>query len=458
MLRVMNTISLTNTHQRLLVSKSMKFIVPALATTFLSFSSMSTMASATASSSAEDKGVVTVVQKRADRIRGVYFGALVADALCLGSHYEYDAKKIRQAYNGTMDTYMGPGEHMGGSTHGIGWGERNYHPGTTAGDQTDYGEYNVLILEQLAQLATATQTDDSTTTPTPFTVEAFIPTWIERLSSGWKQWVCTQTKQTYQQIQEGTATNKLGGNSNAMALRYAAMYAYVGGGDGNDNGGNDEDTLVEYALKTMFTHREKTALLGNEFFARVVYRLVHQDQDDRGDDHHTITPREAIESVVIEMNDTWLTQKVQQAIAKYEEAVDPSGPLSKEDFVDDLALTSMARLWDIGKSEPIKVGKASPTEGTLPGAIYFILKYQNDFVAAVKANAMVGGDNASRAIAIGMVLGASHGIKNALQDHPALREGLHHWKDSEKLLSTLPLLRRGGTTNDNNNESKHKEL
>jgi len=357
-----------------------------------------------------------------------------------------------------MDTYMGPGEHMGGSTHGIGWGERNYHPGTTAGDQTDYGEYNVLILEQLAKLATTeTSATTTTSTPTPFTVEAFIPTWIERLSSGWKQWVCTQTKQTYQQIQEGTATNKLGGNSNAMALRYAAMYAYVGGRNGdNDENGNDEDTLVEYALKTMFTHREKTALLGNEFFARVVYRLVHQD-DNSGDHTNTITPREAIESVVIEMNDTWITQKVQQAIAKYEEALDPSGPLSKEDFVDDLALTSMARLWDIGKSEPIKVGKASPTEGTLPGAIYFILKYQDDFVAAVKANAMVGGDNASRAIAIGMVLGASHGIENALHDHPALREGLHHWKESEKLLSTLPLLRIDNDSN-NDNESNHEEL
>ena len=34
----------------------------------------------------------------------------------------------------------------------------------------------------------------------------------------------------------------------------------------------------------------------------------------------------------------------------------------------------MARLWDVGKTEPIKVGKASPTEGTLPGAIYFIVK------------------------------------------------------------------------------------
>lgn len=69
----------------------------------------------------------------------------------------------------------------------------------------------------------------------------------------------------------------------------------------------------------------------------------------------------------------------------------------------------MARLWDVGKTEPIKVGKASPTEGTLPGAIYFILKYK-DFAAAARANAMVGGDNASRSIPIGMVLGAYQGI------------------------------------------------
>ena len=39
---------------------------------------------------------------------------------------------------------------MNGSTHGIGWGRRNYHPGMKAGDQTDYGLYNVLTLEYLS--------------------------------------------------------------------------------------------------------------------------------------------------------------------------------------------------------------------------------------------------------------------------------------------------------------------
>merc|ERR1712146_340291 len=95
---------------------------------------------------------------------------------------------------------------------------------------------------------------------------------------------------------------------------------------------------------------------------------------------------------------------------KVAEATDPSTDLYKERFVDDKALTSMARLWDVGKTEPIKVGKASPTEGTLPGAIYFIVKY-NDLAAAAQANAEVGGDNASRSIPIGMVLGAYQGVE-----------------------------------------------
>jgi hypothetical protein len=52
------------------------------------------------------------------------------------------------------------------------------------------------------------------------------------------------------------------------------------------------------------------------------------------------------------------------------------------------------------------VVKASTTEGTLPGSIYFILKYADDeegLKHALQANTMVGGDNASRAIAIGRI-------------------------------------------------------
>ena len=114
--------------------------------------------------------------------------------------------------------------------------------------------------------------------------------------------------------------------------------------------------------------------------------------------------------------------------------------LSKEQFSDDLALTSMAKLWDVGRSEPIKVGKASPTEGTLPGAVYFILKYANEedgLKKAIQSNTMVGGDNASRAIAIGMVLGAYKGIQAIPKQW---KETLEQWEYCENLLNQLPLL------------------
>lgn len=345
---------------------------------------------------------------KASRIQGAFFGTLVADALCLGSHYEYDAKKIKKAYGGqTIDRYLAAGERMGGQTHGVGWGARNYHPGTKAGDQTDYGEYNVVVLEHLYQQRANAH---------PFKVEEMIPMWKNRLKT-WKQWMCTQTKQTKSQLDRGTPVSQVGGMSNAMALRAASAYAYYA----------DEASIVDATRKAMFTHRNDQALGGGDFYAKVTYRVIHKG----------MTPKEAILSVKPEMNG-WFQTKIQQGLDKVAEATNPAKSLSKEEFVDDLALTSMARLWDVGKSEPIKVGKASPTEGTLPGSIYFIVKYMDDFEAAVKANAMVGGDNASRATAIGMVLGAYHGVE-AIPE--TLQTSLNHWKHAEGMITELPFLK-----------------
>jgi hypothetical protein len=84
-------------------------------------------------------------------IRGAMMGSLVADALTLGTHYEYDAEKIERFYGG-LDRYYAPGEKTGGQTHGVGWGARNFHGGNgngppkRAGEQTDYGDYNILVL------------------------------------------------------------------------------------------------------------------------------------------------------------------------------------------------------------------------------------------------------------------------------------------------------------------------
>lgn len=346
-----------------------------------------------------------------ERIKGAFFGAIVADALCLGSHYEYDAQKIYKAYGErAIEKFMAPGEMMGGETHGIGWGQRNYHPGKSAGGSTDYGDYNILVLEYLASTASNPQT---------FDVAKMLPHWMNRLEHSWGSWICTMTKETYAQVKQGVPVERLGGISNAMAIRHVAAHAYY----------ETEEELVRVARACMFTHKDVHALGGGEFFARVTHRVINGE-----------SPKDAIQTVAVQMGG-FFEQKVAQAIAKFTEATDENSPLFSEKFADDLALTSMARLWDVGRSEPIKVGKASPTEGTLPGAVYFILKYADDadgLKKAIQANAMVGGDNASRGIAIGMVLGAHRGV-NAIPKQ--WQDTLEQWDYCEKFLDTLPLLK-----------------
>lgn len=352
------------------------------------------------------------VPTKESRIRGAFFGSLVADAMTLGSHYEYDAPTIKKAYGGTISKYMAPGEMMGGSTHGVGWGRRNYHPGQKAGDQTDYGEQTIVILEHLAQRKNKKE---------PIQLKDLIPHWRKRLEGDWGAWKDSQTKQTLQQLSQGAPMQKgsLGGGSNAMALKHAGAHAVF----------DQEKDMAQAARDVMFTHQNSEALGGGEFFARVTHKIIHEN----------MKPMDAMTAAAKTLG-KWYVDKVKQGVTKFKEAVDPSTQLSKEEFVDDLAATSMARLWEVGKSEPIKVGKASPTEGTLPTSVYLILKYENDFVAGIKANAMIGGDNASRSVAVGAVLGAIHGVEAIPDD---LKNTLNNWKKCEKMLNTLPLLADG---------------
>ena len=227
------------------------------------------------------------------------------------------------------------------------------------------------------------------------------------------------TKETYAQVKQNIPLEHLGGISNAMAIRHVAGYAYY----------DSEEEIADLARKTMFTHKSEEALSGGEFFARVTHRVINGEH-----------PRDAIENVAVTMSG-FIQGKVAQAIAKVKEVEDENSALSKEKFADDLAITSMARLWDIGRSEPIRVGKASPTEGTLPASVYLILKYVDDENAlnkAIQANAMVGGDNASRSIAIGMVLGAYRGISAINKEW---LESLEQYEYCENLLLKLPLLK-----------------
>ncbi|MAS91945.1 MAG: hypothetical protein CMO55_02015 [Verrucomicrobiales bacterium] len=66
---------------------------------------------------------------------------------------------------------------------------------------------------------------------------------------------------------------------------------------------------------------------------------------------------------------------------------------------------------DLENREALKKrGIACDVQQAFPSTMYLLLKYSDNFEAAVEENAMAGGDSAARGMLLGMLLGAYHGI------------------------------------------------
>ncbi|KAK3269456.1 hypothetical protein CYMTET_22107 [Cymbomonas tetramitiformis] len=339
-----------------------------------------------------------------EKAKASFFGGLVGDALSLGAHYEYDAPKIKKMVGQYRD-FLGPGEKMGGMTHGVGWGKHNYHPGKGAGDLSDAGEVAIMLLEYL------------TYNGGRYSFDGYAEYWLKRIREGYGQ--CNFHTVKDGKCPPGQKPGYLNGGSR-QTLRNLAQRPNAKGDDRKHLAANvnclvsathfgpllavetDEKSLAEHAASTVYlSHSNEEPVKAAGFLSKSIYHIIHEG----------LNVDKALEVAAAEMNDDFITEKLETAKAKVEEVLDRKRPLSKEEFADDLALTSLARLWDVGKTEPIKVGKASPTEGALPGSLYFVLRYKHSLEEALVANAGVGGDSCARAMVIGMLLGAAHGME-----------------------------------------------
>ena len=193
----------------------------------------------------------------------------------------------------------------------------------------------------------------------------------------------------------------------------------------------EQEVLVRQAVDTVYiSHRHADPLAAAEFLARALFLIIHTGADLEG----------ALTAAAAATGNPQVAKWLGDAQRKVAEALDPSSALSREEFVDDVAITTMSRLWDIGKTEPIKIGKASPTEGALPSALYFALKYRADFPGALIANAECGGDSAVRGFVIGMLLGASLDWVEANPQH----EWLTGLNELQRVRAQMQELRGGG--------------
>lgn len=343
------------------------------------------------------------------RVEDAFISGLVGDSLALGGHYEYDAAKIKRVH-GEYTTLQAPGQGFGGQTHGVGWGSANYHPGKKAGDLTDAGEIAIMLLEYL-------------NVDKQYSFDGYASYWKRQIDEGYGScnfrtvgpdangcpaglkpgYLNGATVRTLDMLKrfpsaKGTDRINLAANTNCIvaATHFLPLFLTM----------TDEQQLVDAAISTVYlSHRHHDPVAATEFLTRSLFGIIH-----RG-----MTLEDAFDDAAVVTNDAFITQKLAVAKAKVLEALDTTSQLYQQEFVDDIAVTSMARLWEVGKSEPIKVGKASPVEGALPASIYLALKYKDSLPQALIANAGIGGDSAARGMVIGMLLGAVHG--KDLPDH-----------------------------------------
>jgi len=328
---------------------------------------------------------------------------LIGDALALSSHYEYDARKIKER-GGSAD-FAPPGA----SNNGIGWGTANYHPGKKAGDLTDAGDITIMLLEFLASQRKLTQ---------PYTFDGFAHYWKKQIDEGYGSCNFQSVGRDAKECPPGTKPGYINGGSR-RTLASLESYPHAKGQMRKDIAadvnclvaathflplflvGGSRDQLISDAVSTVYiSHKNADPVAAAEFLAKTLYAIIYEQAPLVS----------ALKSAAASSRNPRIGKWLDDAMQKVKESVDPDSPLSREEFVDDIAITSMSRLWDIGKTEPIKIGKASPTEGALPSSLYFAIKYQHDIEAALIANANCGGDSAARGIVIGMLLGSTGAV------------------------------------------------
>jgi len=226
-----------------------------------------------------------------------------------------------------------------------------YHSTKKKGEFTHYGDQILLLMESLAE-------------SNGFDLNHFVNKWQAFMQdySGYKD---QASLITLQNLQRGSPPDTAGSPSNdlAGAVRSVAI-AYVYG--------EELDSFLKFSTtQTKFTHADPDVLLATRFFALLINRILKEK-----------TPTESIlELSQSSFKDTNIARWV------------------------DMALTTNASTMEA----ILRFGQSCHTPEAFPGVIYLIKEFELHLERAMIEAVMAGGDNATRASAVGMILGAYHG-------------------------------------------------
>jgi len=232
-----------------------------------------------------------------------------------------------------------------------------YHGKKRAGDFTHYGDQCMWLLESIAL------EDD-------FSLASFAQRWKEYISS-YKGYIDGASKTSLANLNAGKSPLKSGSTSQDLSVvgrmaPLALLYC--------DEQKDFEEAVV---LHSKMTHNSTGVVEVTRFFSQLLYHVLQG-----------YSPKNSIVTILDESNNEKLKSWVKIAFSSLE-----------HDTVE--AITSC--------------GQSCNINGGCPGVLHLILKYEDDYVEAMRQNVYAGGDSAARGMLVGMILGAYKGIDSIPQ-------------------------------------------
>jgi ADP-ribosylglycohydrolase len=173
--------------------------------------------------------------------KAMVMSAFLADALALGVHWIYDAKRIFQQHK-RIEGFIKPGSN-------------SYHPTKEKGEFTHYGDQMLVLLESVAEKK-------------EFDLQDFSDRW-QRLFKDYHGYVDQATRAALSEYASGKTPKDAGSFSDDLsgASRIApVIYLYR----------NDLEKMIRAArLQTIMTHNSPSSVEGSEFFARVGWQILN---------------------------------------------------------------------------------------------------------------------------------------------------------------------------------------
>jgi ADP-ribosylglycohydrolase len=244
-------------------------------------------------------------------------------------------------------------------------GPDSYHPHKQAGDQGHVGDQALCLLTFLKR-------------EKRWDTVAFMDEWLGMWPT-YNDYIDGATKTTLGNIQNQTDKTQGGSDSVEIAgpARIAPLVSFLAQAPENE--------VLQAAIEqTKLTHRSPEAEETASFLAKASYRLIHGAR---------------LEDTVRETAPEW--------------ALKSANSVLPQNAVDAIA----------------KLGPACSISSALPSVIYLALKHGENTEIALIENAMAGGDNCARGLALGMLLGAANGYtsipeqwRNDLNGATALHE------------------------------------